>query len=107
MEFEVEHIVPRARGGEDEFANLALACGSCNRRKAQVIQAIDPQTGVDVSLFNPRRHVWREHFEFVAAEVAIIGRTPTGRATVERLNLNRRQMIRARLLWGVNGWYPS
>ena len=32
--FHVEHIVPRSKGGPDELANLALACPSCNLRKA-------------------------------------------------------------------------
>lgn len=31
---QVEHIVPRALGGRDVFENLAGACWSCNRRKA-------------------------------------------------------------------------
>ena len=106
MEFEVDHIDPRASGGEDELFNLALACGSCNRRKAQATRALDAVTGASVLLFNPRRHNWSEHFEFHPQTCTIVGRTSMGRATVERLDLNRRQMIRARLLWGVNGWYP-
>ena len=30
---EVEHVMPVARGGVDEFSNLRLACGWCNRKK--------------------------------------------------------------------------
>ena len=30
---EVEHIVPRSRGGSDRVSNLALACRNCNQRK--------------------------------------------------------------------------
>lgn len=30
---QVEHIVPRARGGSDRVSNLALACEPCNTRK--------------------------------------------------------------------------
>jgi hypothetical protein len=106
MEFEVEHINPRVLGGTDDLVNLALACGSCNRRKAQATRALDSVTAEFVLLFNPRSHEWSDHFEFDARSCTIAGKTPTGRATVERLDLNRRQMIRARLLWGVNGWYP-
>jgi hypothetical protein len=30
---QVEHIVPRSRGGSDRVSNLCLACGSCNQTK--------------------------------------------------------------------------
>jgi 5-methylcytosine-specific restriction endonuclease McrA len=30
---EIEHIVPRARGGSDRVSNLTLACRPCNQRK--------------------------------------------------------------------------
>lgn len=30
---QVEHIVPRSRGGSDRVSNLALACEPCNRKK--------------------------------------------------------------------------
>jgi HNH endonuclease len=106
MEFEVEHLYPRALGGDDEVRNLALSCRSCNLRKLQATRAVDPVTGIAVLLFNPRRDVWLEHFTFIAETREIIGRTPTGRATVARLDLNRAQMIRARLLWSVTGWFP-
>ena len=29
----IEHIVPRAHGGTDDLANLALACAACNHEK--------------------------------------------------------------------------
>jgi 5-methylcytosine-specific restriction endonuclease McrA len=37
--FEVEHVVPSARGGLDEDANRALACRSCNLRKSDHVRA--------------------------------------------------------------------
>ena len=30
---EVEHVIPRSRGGSNRLANLVLACGRCNREK--------------------------------------------------------------------------
>ena len=32
--FEVEHVLPQARGGTDVLANLALACHACNLFKS-------------------------------------------------------------------------
>ena len=32
---ELEHIVPRSRGGSNRASNLTLACHACNRRKGQ------------------------------------------------------------------------
>lgn len=29
----IDHIVPRCRGGTDEWTNLAIACSSCNTKK--------------------------------------------------------------------------
>ena len=31
--FEVDHVIPRARGGADQVDNLQLLCGACNRAK--------------------------------------------------------------------------
>lgn len=31
--YEVDHIIPVSRGGDNELCNLALACPGCNRRK--------------------------------------------------------------------------
>jgi DNA modification methylase len=33
--FEIDHIVPKAKGGGDYFENYQLLCGSCNRIKGQ------------------------------------------------------------------------
>ena len=32
--FEIEHIIPRSKGGETAFENLCLACPTCNRYKS-------------------------------------------------------------------------
>jgi 5-methylcytosine-specific restriction endonuclease McrA len=33
LPLQIEHIVPKARGGSDRVSNLTLACESCNQRK--------------------------------------------------------------------------
>ena len=37
--FEVDHVVPRARGGTDHLDNLQLLCSHCNRLKGDREQA--------------------------------------------------------------------
>lgn len=69
--------------------NLALACFHCNRRKSDSLAAIDPVSGEETPLFNPRLDRWDEHFIWSADRLSITGLTPTGRATVVALALNR------------------
>ena len=86
--FHIDHVVPRSGGGSSEFSNLALACVSCSLRKAARVQGVDPLTNEIAAIFHPRAARWEEHFE-VLASCEIGGRTPTGRATVALLQLNR------------------
>ena len=100
--FHVDHVIPLVRGGSSDADNLALACVSCSLRKGARQRAIDPQTDQDVRLFNPRQDRWEEHFAWTE-DVWLIGRTPTGRATVEALALNRpliRSIRRAEMALG-------
>jgi hypothetical protein len=83
----------------DELDNLALACRSCNLRKASAVRAIDPVTRLVAPLFDPRKLIWREHFQLTLPEALIEGHTPIGRATALRLGMNRPRAMRARRLW--------
>lgn len=94
--FAVEHIHPKARGGGDETDNLAWACSPCNAAKYDFTQALDPQSGEVVALFHPRRNRWREHFCWSTDLLLIEATSSTGRATLTRLDLNRRQNINLR-----------
>lgn len=94
--FSIEHIVPRVAGGTDELDNLALACQGCNSRKYTSTEALDPVTGRIVSLYHPRRQVWVEHFAWTDDSLQIVGLTPIGRATVEKLQLNREGVVNLR-----------
>lgn len=31
--FEIDHVIPRAKGGSDHVDNQQLLCGACNRAK--------------------------------------------------------------------------
>ena len=94
--FSVEHITPHARGGNDEIENLAYACQECNNRKFTSVEASDPVSGESVPLYHPRQHTWSEHFAWNEDYTLLIGLTPTGRATIERLKLNRDRVVNLR-----------
>jgi 5-methylcytosine-specific restriction endonuclease McrA len=49
---ETEHIIPVAKGGSDDEENLWLACPICNGHKSNKTDAIDPETGNRIPLFN-------------------------------------------------------
>ena len=104
--FSIEHILPHARGGSDDLANLALACQGCNSRKYTEIDAIDPVSGERVPLFHPRQDRWSDHFAWSDDFTLVIGLTPTGRATIEKLQLNREGVVNLRRVLNSIGAHP-
>lgn len=81
----IEHLIPTARGGSSEEENLWISCRRCNGAKGTQVDAIDPESGQRVSLFNPRAQAWKEHFTWSSDGTLIVGLTPNGRATVAAL----------------------
>ena len=104
--FAVEHIVPRVAGGGNGPSNLALSCQGCNNLKFVSIEAVDPVTGVRVPLFHPRQQRWSQHFLWSQDTTVVVGRTPIGRATVERLRLNREGVVNLRRVLATIGQHP-
>jgi hypothetical protein len=102
----VEHIIPLALGGTSEEENLWLACAWCNSYKGARAHGIDPLTGAEVPLFNPRTQRWTQHFRWSDDGAEIIGLTPCGRATVVALRLNNEYIVPARRNWARAGWHP-
>lgn len=86
--FEVEHILPRSRGGLTVPLNLAFACRRCNVLKGDAIEVFDRRTDQLVPLFHPRYDRWGDHFRRSRDRLRIYGRTAIGRATLERLRWN-------------------
>jgi hypothetical protein len=99
----VEHIDP---DGTDHPDNLCLSCSTCNLSKAKAMSARDPETGVLVMLFNPRKQFWADHFEWIDGGERLLGKTPIGRATIERLRMNRERVVIARRVWIRAGEHP-
>ena len=69
-------------------------------------QGRDPVTGRDVPLFHPRRQNWFRHFRWAADQQTIEGRTRSGRASVEALQLNNLNLLRLRTIWLAIGSSP-
>jgi hypothetical protein len=103
---EIDHLVPESLGGLTEESNLWLACSLCNDHKSNRIAFDDPETGMAVRLFDPRRQIWSDHFRWSDEGDIIVGLTATGRATVTALQLNRHDLVQSRRLWVTAGWHP-
>jgi hypothetical protein len=69
------------------------------RITAQLKQPLHP-------LFNPRQQKWGEHFNWSENFTRIIGLTPTGRATVVSLQLNREELLNFRRILFAAGEHP-
>ena len=102
--FHIDHVIPRVADGATDEDNLALACVGCSLRKGARQRAVDPATGAQATLFNPRREHWPDHFRI--DWFVIEGVTPTGRATVEALALNRPLMVAIREEQALIGRQP-
>lgn len=94
--FSVEHIFPQVKGGPDDLANLAWSCQGCNQHKFTAVSGTDTVTARKVRLFHPRLLRWKNHFEWSEDRLRMVGKTPTGRATIGRLRLNRAGVINLR-----------
>lgn len=110
--FTIDHIQPRSLGGSDQLDNLALACRRCNQRRYNFTVGSDQTTNSITPIFNPRTQQWSDHFIWSKDTINIIGTTPTGRATCQRLDLNDerypgdRNIRETRQIWHQAGWHP-
>ena len=92
--FHIDHISPRSRKGSSDTDNLALACVTCSLKKAARTHSRDPLSKELVPLFHPRHDRWSDHFRWSGSK--LIGRTPTGRATIDALGMNRPAIVAIR-----------
>jgi 5-methylcytosine-specific restriction endonuclease McrA len=105
--FELDHIFPLSAGGDSQLDNLALACSGCNGHKSDSFVAIDPGTGQLSHLYNPRKDNWEEHFRWDAEFLLIVGISPTGRATIDKIKVNRENVVNLRRVLAKAGEHPS
>ncbi len=104
--FEIEHIIPEARGGQTILENLCLSCPHCNRHKATRTSGYDLLTGLTVPLFHPHNEEWADHFLWNENGTILLGLTPTGRATIEALEINRPMIVQLRSYWVALRLHP-
>jgi hypothetical protein len=106
--FTVDHIIPHRLGGLPTADNLALCCHGCNQHKSTRTAAPDPVTDALVPLFHPRQQLWEAHFTWHVDFTLMLGLTPTGRATIVALQLNRRGLVNLRrVLYGIGEHPPG
>jgi 5-methylcytosine-specific restriction endonuclease McrA len=98
---EVEHILPKSRGGSDRVSNLTLACVSCNQQKGSQtatefgfpqIQAQARQPLKDAAVVNATRWALYRHLQATGLPVEI--------GTGGRTKWNRTRLGIAKTHWG-------
>jgi len=104
--FSVEHIIPRILGGADSVDNLAYACQGCNNIKFTKTEGLDQESNTMAPLFHPRNHQWTEHFSWDTSLLRLVGLTTVGRATIDALKLNRREVCNLRAVLFLIGEHP-
>lgn len=94
---QIDHVIAEKHGGLTVENNLALSCTTCNKFKGSDISSIDGETDEIVPLFNPRKHIWSEHFNIENG--CFIGLTSNARATIRLLQLNNLARVEERKLF--------
>ena len=104
--FVIEHIIPISKNGNSKLENLAWSCGGCNSFKYNKVEAFDALSQQSVPIFNPRLQNWNDHFNWSEDFFNIVGKTATGRATIQALKMNRTGLINLRTLLKLDGKHP-
>jgi hypothetical protein len=104
--FQFDHIIPTCLDGQTIFKNIARSCGGCNVYKSDKIHFYDPITNALCPIYNPRLDKWSHHFQWNEDKLRLIGKTATGRATIELLRLNRKGVVNQRSLLKLINIHP-
>lgn len=94
-ELEIDHFHPQASGGSDDIENLVYACTACNRFKGDYAPLSDAPDSL--RLLRPQRDDLGAHIE-ETVHGRFIGLTPRGWFHIQRLHLNRPQLVELRHL---------
>jgi len=91
-------------GGATSADNLCYACIFCNLQKGTDLGSINWETGELVRFFNPRRDLWKEHFQLKEAFIQPI--TDIGNVTARILDFNNKERLQERQLLIEIAKYP-
>jgi len=89
----IDHHHPRWRGGSDDDENLVYACPRCNEHKGPYWHDDDPP---HIPLLHPGRDDLTLHLRG-GDDGRLVGLTPGGAFFIEKLRLNRAQLVAHRL----------
>ena len=66
----IDHVIPKSKGGSDDWENLVVACSSCNIKKSDknlehtgmklIRRPTQPRTHLDVAISQTNLTEWRE-----------------------------------------------
>ncbi len=94
-ELEIDHFRPLAHGGTDDLVNLVYACTTCNRFKGDYWQSVGAPE--DLRLLHPAENNVNAHL-VETTDGRLAGLTPRGWFHIDRLHLNRSQLVALRQL---------
>lgn len=58
----VEHVIPRSRGGDNNPKNLVLACATCNKDKGSTLYSGTKRRRIRAKFYNERRAIRKAYF---------------------------------------------
>ncbi len=93
-QLEIDHFLPRSHGGKDTLDNLVYACPTCNRFKGDYWPVLEASP--DLMLLHPQQDDLFVHVRLLP-DGRLIGLTKRGWFHIQRLRLNRAQLIELRL----------
>lgn len=102
--FEIDHIIAKKHGGDDNKDNLAYCCPHCNQNKGSDIATFINDYEEIIPLFHPRKQEWQDHFTLVEGE--IIALSKIGEATIKLLKMNHPDILIIRRTLAKIGKYP-
>jgi len=91
-ELTIDHYQPKIKGGDDNLDNLLYCCPRCNQYKLDYW----PVDTSDLPLWNPRLDSASTHF-IELEDGSLLPLTAVGGFTLNRLRLNRPQLVEHRL----------